>query len=43
MDETGDDMLWNGGEEDGNVRSECKGDEGTGYEERDSDTFGKGR
>jgi len=29
MDETDDDILWNGGEEDGNVRSECKEDEDT--------------
>ena len=29
VDETDDDMLWNGSEEDGNVRSECEGDEGT--------------
>ena len=28
-DETDGDMLWNGNEEDGNVRSECEGDEGT--------------
>jgi len=39
MDETDDDMLWNGGEEDGNVRSKCEGDKGTGYEDRDSDTY----
>jgi hypothetical protein len=39
MDETYDDMLWNGGEEDGNVRSECEEDEGTGYEDRDSGTY----
>jgi hypothetical protein len=24
VDVTGDDMLWNGSEEDGNVRSECE-------------------
>jgi len=29
VDETDDDKLWNGSEEDGNVRSECEGDEGT--------------
>jgi hypothetical protein len=32
------DMLWNGSEEDGNVSSECKENEGTDYEDRDSDT-----
>jgi len=26
---TGDDMLWNGREEDWNVRAECEEDEGT--------------
>ena len=26
---TDDDMLWNGSEEDGDIRSECKEDEGT--------------
>jgi len=31
MDGTGDDILWNGSEEDGNVRSECEEDEGTIY------------
>jgi hypothetical protein len=39
MDETDDDMLWNGGEEDENVRRECEGDKGTDYEDRDSDTY----
>ena len=34
---TADDMLWNGSEEDGNVRSECEEDESTA-EDRDSDT-----
>jgi hypothetical protein len=29
MDGTDDDMLWNGSEEDGNLRSECEEDEGT--------------
>ena len=29
MDETDDGMLWNGGQEDGDVRSECEEDEGT--------------
>ena len=38
MDETDDDMLWNGSEEDGNVRSECEQDEGTDCEDGDSDT-----
>jgi hypothetical protein len=33
-----DDMLWNGSEEDGNVHSECKGDEGNDCEDGDSDT-----
>ena len=35
---TDDDMLWNGSEEDGNVRSECEGDEDTDCEDGDSDT-----
>jgi len=38
MDETDDDMLWNGSEEDGDVRSECEEDEGNDCEDRDSDT-----
>jgi hypothetical protein len=29
MYETDDDMLWNGSEEDGNVRIECEEDDGT--------------
>jgi hypothetical protein len=37
-DGTDDDMLWNGSEEDGNVRSECEEDEGTDCEDGDSDT-----
>jgi hypothetical protein len=37
-----DDMLWNDGEEDRDVRSECEEDEGTDCEDGDSDTFGKG-
>jgi hypothetical protein len=37
VDGTDDDMLCNGSEEDGNVRSECEEDEGTA-EDRDSDT-----
>jgi hypothetical protein len=36
-DETDDDTLWNGSEEDGNVRSECE-EEGTDCEDGDSDT-----
>ena len=38
VDETDDDMLWNGSEEDGNVWSECVEDEGTDCEDGDSDT-----
>ena len=30
MDGTDDDMLWHGREEDGNIRSECEEDKGTG-------------
>jgi len=33
MDGTDDDMLWNGSEEDGNVRSEYEEDEGTNCED----------
>ena len=33
VDETDDVMLWNGREEDGNVRSGCEGDEGTDCED----------
>jgi hypothetical protein len=29
MDGTDDDMLWNGSEDDENVKSECEEDEGT--------------
>jgi hypothetical protein len=29
MDETGDDMLWNGSREDVHVSSQCEEDEGT--------------
>jgi hypothetical protein len=29
LDGTDDNMLWSGTEEDGHVRSECEGDEGT--------------
>jgi len=32
------DMLWNGSEEDGNVRSECEEDEGTDCDDGESDT-----
>ena len=32
------DMLWNGSEKEGNIRSECEEDEGTGCEDGDSDT-----
>ena len=38
VDDADDDMLWNGSEEDENVRSECEQDEGTDYEDGDSDT-----
>ena len=38
MDETDEEILWNGSEEDGNVRSECEEDEGTVSEDGDSDT-----
>jgi hypothetical protein len=31
-------MWWNDSEEDGNVRSECKKDEGTDCEDGDNDT-----
>jgi hypothetical protein len=37
VDETAN-MLWNGSEEDGNVRSECVEDRGTDFEDGDSDT-----
>jgi hypothetical protein len=37
MDGTDDDMLWNGSEEDGNVRIECEDNEGTDCEDGDSD------
>ena len=39
VDGTDDDMLWNGSEEDGDVRSECEEDEGSGCEDGDSDTY----
>ena len=38
VDGTNDDMLWNGSEVDGNVRSECGGDEDNDHEDEDSDT-----
>jgi len=38
VDGNDDDMLWNGSEDDGNVRSECEDDEGTECEDGDSDT-----
>jgi len=37
-DETDVDMLWNGNEEDGSVRTECEEDEGADHEDRNSDT-----
>ena len=37
MDRTDDVMLWNGREEDGNVKSECEKDEGTDCEDGDSE------
>jgi hypothetical protein len=38
VDNTDNDMLWNGTEEDGNVRSESEEDKGTDCEDADSDT-----
>jgi hypothetical protein len=38
VDEADDDLLWNGSEEDENVRSECEENEGTDCEDGDSDT-----
>jgi len=38
MDETDNDMFWNGSEEDGCVRCECEEDEGSDCEYGDSDT-----
>jgi len=38
MDETDDDMLWNGSKEGGHVRSECEEREDTDCEDGDSDT-----
>jgi len=39
VDESDDDMLWYGNEETGNVRSECKEDDGTYCEDGNSDTY----
>jgi hypothetical protein len=38
VDEINDDILWNGSEKDGNVRSECEQDEGTDCEGGENDT-----
>jgi hypothetical protein len=38
VDKTGGDTLWNGSEENGNVRSECDVGEGTDCEDGGSDT-----
>jgi hypothetical protein len=38
VDQTDDVRLWNGSEEDGNVRSECEGGEGTDCEYGYGDT-----
>jgi len=38
VDVSDDDMLWYDSEEVGNVRSECKDDEGTGCDNGDHDT-----
>ena len=38
LDETDDDMLWNGSAQDGNVRSKCEEDEGTDCEDRKTET-----
>jgi hypothetical protein len=38
VDETGDDVLWDEIEQDGNVRSECEQDEGAVCKDADSDT-----
>jgi len=37
VDGTDDGTLWNGNEEDGNVRSECWKEEDTNCEDRDND------
>ena len=38
VDGTDDGMLWNGSEEDVDVRGECEEDEGTDCKDGDSDT-----
>ena len=38
VDGTDDELLWNDSEEDGIVRSECEGDEGTDCEDGHSDS-----
>jgi hypothetical protein len=38
VDGTDNDILWNGSEEDENIRSECEEDEGSDCEVGDSDT-----
>ena len=38
MNETDDDVLWNGSEDDGNVKSECEEEEGNDREDGDSNT-----
>ena len=38
VDRPGDDTLWKGSEEDGNVRGECKKHEGTECGDGESDT-----
>jgi len=38
VDETDNDMLWNGSAEDGDVTSGCQEDEGTDCEDGDSGT-----
>ena len=38
VEEADDDMLWNGSEEDWNVRRECEEDEGTDCVDGDSNT-----
>jgi hypothetical protein len=38
LDETDEDMLWNGSKDVGNIRRECEEDEGTNCEDGDSGT-----
>jgi hypothetical protein len=38
VDGSDDDMLWNGSEEDGDVKSVCEGDERADCEDGDIDT-----